>query len=200
MNTLREISCMKVKDIEENLKRVLKKSRYEHVLRVRDKAVELAKLHNQDVMKIELAALLHDCAKNNEEMYLEKYKKEFEELRKLRNNNPDMENPKLLHCYLGRIVAKREYEIKDEMILDAIEFHTTGRVNMTDFEKIIYLADKTEDNRDYDGVDEIRKLSRENLNKAIVKSLDDTIKYLIEDEREISITSVNVRNFLLKGE
>lgn len=190
---------MKVKEIENNLSKMLNKTRYEHVLRVRDKAIELAKLHNQDVTKIELAALLHDCAKNNEEMYLDKYKKEFEELRNLRKNNPDMENPKLLHCYLGRIVASKEYGVNDEEILDAIEFHTTGRINMTDFEKIIYLADKTEDKRDYDGVDEIRRLSKINLNKAIVKSLDDTIKYLIEGEREISITSVNVRNYLLKG-
>ena len=137
--------------------------------------------------------------KNNENMYLDKYKKEFEELRNLRQNDPDMENPKLLHCYLGRIVANKEYGVNDEEILDAIEFHTTGRINMTDFEKIIYLADKTEDKRDYDGVDEIRRLSKINLNKAIVKSLDDTIKYLIEGEREISVTSVNVRNYLLKG-
>ena len=116
---------MKIKEIENNLSKMLKKTRYEHVLRVRDKAIELAKLYNQDSVKIELAALLHDCAKNNEEMYLDKYKKEFEELRDLRGKNPD--------------------------------------------------------------------------NKAIVKSLDDTIKYLIEGEREISITSVNVRNYLLKG-
>ena len=190
---------MKVKEIENNLSKMLKKTRYENEWRVRDKAIELAKLHNQDVTKIELAALLHDCAKNNEEMYLDKYKKEFEELRNLRKNNPDMENPKLLHCYLGRIVANKEYGVNDEEILDAIEFHTTGRINMTDFEKIIYLADKTEDKRDYDDVDEIRRLSKINLNKAIVKSLDDTIKYLIEGEREISITSVNVRNYLLKG-
>lgn len=190
---------MKVKEIENNLSEMLKKTRYEHVLRVRDKAIELAKLYNQDSAKIELAALLHDCAKNNEEMYLGKYKKEFEELRELRGKNSDMDNPKLLHCYLGRIVANKEYGINDDEILDAIEFHTTGRINMTDFEKIIYLADKTEDKRDYDGVDEIRKLSKINLNKAIVKSLDDTIKYLIESEREISVTSVNVRNYLLKG-
>ena len=70
---------------------------------------------------------------------------------------------------------------------------------MTDFEKVIYLADKTEDMRNYHGVDEIRELSKINLNKAIVKSLDDTIKYLIEGGREISITSVKVRNNLLKG-
>ena len=132
-------------------------------------------------------------------MYLDKYNEEFENLRKLRANNPDMENPKLLHCYLGRIVANKEYGVNDEEILDAIEFHTTGRINMTDFEKVIYLADKTEDMRNYHGVDEIRELSKINLNKAIVKSLDDTIKYLIEGEREISITSVKVRNNLLKG-
>ena len=118
---------MKVKEIENNLSKMLKKTRYEHVLRVRDKAIELAKLYNQDVTKIELAALLHDCAKNNEEMYLDKYKKEFEELRDLRGKNSDMDNPKLLHCYLGRIVANKEYGVNDEEILDAIEFHTTGR-------------------------------------------------------------------------
>ncbi len=191
---------MKIVDIEKKLNKMLKKSRYEHVLRVRDKAVELAKIYDQDEKKIELAALLHDCAKNNEEFYIEKYNSEFEELKDKRNHDPDMENPKLLHCYLGRIVAEKEYDIKDVSILDAIEYHTTGRVNMTTIEKIIYLADKTEDKRNYESVDEIRDLSKINLNKAIVKSLDNTIKYLIDGHREISISSVNVRNYLLKGE
>lgn len=60
---------MKVKEIENNLSKMLKKTRYEHVLRVRDKAIELAKLYNQDVTKIELAALLHDCAKQRRNVF-----------------------------------------------------------------------------------------------------------------------------------
>ena len=176
---------------KDKLKNDIGEKRFNHVIRVKDMALKINK--NIDIEKIKTAALLHDCAKYNEKYYLDKYKKYCD------FSNEIISNKAILHSFLGPIVAKYEYGVDDDEILNAIKYHTTGKENMTDFEKIIYLADKTEDKRDYDGVQEIRRLSKINLNKAIVKSLDDTIKYLIEGEREISITSVNVRNYLLKG-
>ncbi|MDY6065360.1 MAG: bis(5'-nucleosyl)-tetraphosphatase (symmetrical) YqeK [Finegoldia sp.] len=190
---------MKTKEIEKRLEKVLSEKRYKHVLRVRDKAIELGKLYDLDLEKLEVAALLHDCAKENEETYLKKYREDFERLKK-ENPDPDMDNKKTLHCALGRIVAEKEYGIEDPDILNAIQNHTSGRVGMSDFEKLIYLADKTEDGRDYQGVDEIRELSEKNLSKAIAKSIDNTLKYLIDSGSLITGKVIEVRNYLIENE
>lgn len=185
-------------EIIEDLKDMLSKSRYEHTLSVAKKAVEIGKHFGLKEETCELAGLLHDCAKGNEKFYEEKYKKEFNELLS-QSENRQYENPYLKHCLLGMIVAKEKYKVSDKEILNAIKEHTTGSLNMTELAKVLYLADKTEDNRDYDGVEEIRKVSITNMDKAIVLSLNNTIKYLIEKNRTIAPESIELRNFLLGG-
>lgn len=190
---------MDIKEIEKRLKKILSDKRYDHVLRVRDKALELGEIYGLELEKIEIAALLHDCAKENEDYYMDKYKNEFEEKRK-ENFDPDMDNKKTVHGILGKIVAEKEYGIEDRDILNAIQNHTSGRIGMSDMEKVIYLADKTEDKRDYPGVDEIRRISENNLSKAIVKSMDNTLKYLIDNKAIITTKLLEVRNNLIEND
>lgn len=185
-------------EIIKDLKVMLSKSRYEHTLSVAKKAIELGKRFGIDEETCEMAGLLHDCAKGNEKFYEEKYNDEFNELLS-REENRQYENPFLKHCLLGMIVAKEKYKVTDCEVLNAIKEHTTGSLYMTDLAKVLYLADKTEDNRDYDGVDEIRKVSMINMDKAMVLSLNNTIKYLIEKNRTIAPESIELRNFLLGG-
>ena len=185
-------------EIIKDLKAMLSKSRFEHSISVSKKAVEIGKYFGLDKETCELAGILHDCAKGNEKYYEEKYHDEFKALIS-QSENRQYENPYLKHCLLGMIVAKEKYKISDVGILNAIKEHTTGSLHMTELAKVLYLADKTEDNRDYDGVDEIRKVSMKNMDQAIVLSLNNTIKYLIEKNRTIAPESIELRNFLLGG-
>lgn len=185
-------------EIIKDLKEMLSKSRFEHTISVSKKAVEIGNKFSIDEETCEMAGLLHDCAKGNEKYYEEKYKEEYNELLS-REENRQYENPFLKHCLLGMIVAKEKYKVTDSEVLNAIKEHTTGSLHMTKLAKVLYLADKTEDNRDYDGVDEIRKVSLINMDKAIVLSLNNTIKYLIEKNRTIAPESIELRNFLLGG-
>ena len=185
-------------EIIKDLKVMLSKSRFEHSISVSKKAVEIGKYFGLDEETCELAGILHDCAKGNEKYYEEKYHDEFKALIS-QSENRQYENPYLKHCLLGMIVAKEKYKISDMEILNAIKEHTTGSLHMTELAKVLYLADKTEDNRDYDGVDEIRKVSMKNMDQAIVLSLNNTIKYLIEKNRTIAPESIELRNFLLGG-
>lgn len=185
-------------EIIKDLKVMLSKSRFEHTLSVAKKAIELGKQYGLDEKSCEMAGILHDCAKGNEKYYEEKYHDEFKALIS-QSENRQYENPYLKHCLLGMIVAKEKYKVSDSEVLNAIKEHTTGSLNMTELAKVLYLADKTEDNRDYDGVDEIRKVSMKNMDQAIVLSLSNTIKYLIEKNRTIAPESIELRNFLLGG-
>ncbi|MDL2310515.1 bis(5'-nucleosyl)-tetraphosphatase (symmetrical) YqeK [Peptostreptococcaceae bacterium OttesenSCG-928-C18] len=185
-------------NIKADLKQHMKTSRYEHTLRVVEEASKLAKIYNLNEEKVKIAAILHDCAKGKESYFKELYKDEYN-LLVSKNDFKEFKNPFLEHSILGAIVARNKYKVTDKEILDSIIYHTTGRVSMTDFEKVVYLADKTEMGRNYPGVEKIREMSLINLNNAIILNINNTIEYLIEKNQEISIKTVKLRNNLVGG-
>lgn len=175
---------------KDKLKNDIGEKRFNHVIRVKDMALKINK--NIDIEKIKTAALLHDCAKYNEKYYLDKYKKYCDFSKEI------ISNKAVLHSFLGPIVAKYEYGVDDDEILNAIKYHTTGKENMTDFEKIIFLADACEENRNYEGVDKLRELAFKNLDDAVLFSLDGTIKSLVDRKMVIFPLTIKARNYLLR--
>lgn len=168
-------------------------TRYEHILRVSVVAEELAIIHKVDVMKAKKAALLHDCAKiQNEELLLEKAK-DFNVVL-----TPELlENVQLIHAKLGARIAEEIYGVHDEDILNAISYHTTGRKNMSDLEKIIFIADYIEPARRFQGIEEIRDLAFVDIDKSILKALNLTMDFLISRNQLISLDSLEARNQLI---
>ena len=149
---------MKIKkEYKDKLFKDLGEKRFNHSMRVVDMALKLNEIYKIDEDKVYLAAFFHDCAKYNEQKYIKLLEIDNDEMSKKLIQSPT------LHSYIGAKVAKKVYNIKDKDILNAINYHTTGRANMSDLEKIIFLADAIEEKRDYDGVDEIRKKSFEDL-------------------------------------
>ncbi len=139
-----------LKAMAAKLRGELDEKRYKHTMGTVKAAIELAGRYNADREKARLAALLHDCARRKE-------KKELVALASAYGIDvPEDATPGLIHASLGAIHAKESYGVNDRQVLDAIGCHTLLRMDMTDLDKIIYLADKTEPNRDYFGVDAIR--------------------------------------------
>lgn len=94
-------------------------------------------------------------------------------------------------------MAKREYGIDDEEIYDAIYYHTMGKPDMSLLTKIIYIADGIEENRHYDGVDRIRSLAEEDLDKALILQIDYTIKSVISKGGLLHTNTIDTRNWYL---
>ncbi|MFQ9933890.1 MAG: bis(5'-nucleosyl)-tetraphosphatase (symmetrical) YqeK [Lachnospiraceae bacterium] len=180
-------------DIRSRLKDVLKKSRYEHTLGVEFTSAALAMRYGVDLYKARMAGLLHDCAKNfTDEKLLELCKKY-----KLGISETEKRIPYLLHGKLGAYLAKKEYKIKDTEILNAIEFHTTGRENMSMLEKIIFTADYIEPGRDKaPNLAKIRKMAFEDIDKAVLMIFDDTISYILSNNQELDSVTLNAYNYL----
>lgn len=180
-------------EIENYLMHNLKTKRYDHSLSVRNTSIELAKLYNEDVEKAKIAGLVHDCAKNmSDEKILDialNYNLKVDEISK--------ESPQLLHGAVAAVIAKEKMGIQDEDILNAVAYHTTGRKNMSQLEKIIYLADYVEPLRDFPGVEELRKISYENLDKALLLSFNNTIKFVLEKGQLIHLDTIKGRNFII---
>ena len=85
----------------------------------------------------------------------------------------------LLHAKAGAYLAEHKYGVRDEDILNAIRYHTTGRPNMSRLEKIIYIADYIEPGRkQIADLDLIRRLAYQDLDCTMEKILANTLAYL----------------------
>ena len=149
--------------------------RYAHTRGVVEMALEYAKLNGIDYDETFIAALFHDIAKQlspEETLALcEKYGIELDEYERT--------HIQLAHGKVGAVILQRDWGISKPSILNAIKYHTVGRMNMTDLDKIIYLADMTEEGRSsYKGKEEIKRLAQYNLNRAMYKALVCSYNYV----------------------
>lgn len=179
----------------DKLKESIGDKRYKHSLGVMELAKKLAIVYGTDVERAGLAGLFHDCGKFQDNTYLLNAVKDFGIIL----DNTIKNNTHLIHGPLGAEIVRRVYNIKDKEILNAIRYHTTGRENMSLLEKIIYIADYTEPNRVFPGVDQIRDLAYKDLNSAVLLSMNNTIKYVIDNGWVIHIDTIKARNYLICG-
>ena len=164
--------------IEQRLQSVLSIERYIHTLGVVKTAKKLALRYGEDVEKAALTALLHDCAKNlpADSPYLEGFSlpTEWGEV-----------PAEVAHQFSGAFICERHFGVEDAEILDAIRYHTSGRPNMGDLEKIIFLADMIEPARNYDCVEQIRALFWKDLDGCLEYALYETLNFLEKKGGEV---------------
>ena len=152
---------------DEEYKKILKNNltekRYEHCLNVANEAARLAEKYGADKLLCYTAGLLHDITKDLDTDEQLKLMSEFDIILSDLEKNAI----KLWHAITGAFYVREKIGIKNEDIFNSIRYHTTGKKNMTLTEKIIYLADYTSKDRDYNGVGEMRKAVDKDLNTAM---------------------------------
>lgn len=176
------------------LKENLNDERYEHSLGTADCAKMLAGKYGLDEEKAYFTGLIHDCAKCLQEKDMQ------EALSKCKLVCEEEENKKTHHAPAGVIIAQREFGVDDDEILSAIRWHTIGKLNMTLFEKIIFLADKIETRtRPAEYREPIAALLTEEngLDKALLLCYKNTIKSLVDRNLTICTATIDVYNELL---
>ncbi len=181
---MKQLSLSKIR---KEMKKTLEPKRYEHTLSVTYTAANLAALYGEDVGRALTAGMLHDCAK------CMSYKKQRELC--IRNHvqlsEPEKKHGEfcpVLHAKAGAVLAKEKYGVKDEDILNAIFYHTTGRPKMSALEKIIYIADYIEPCRRHvkgstetagdDVFAAARRAAFRDLDEALLIILGNTLAYL----------------------
>ena len=171
----------------------LKHKRIPHVLGTEQEAIRLAERYGADVEKARRAALLHDCTKKldmEEQLALcRRYGIQLDGL--------EQKALKLLHSKTGAAIARDVFGVDDE-IYSAIWYHTTGHANMTKLEKIIYLADYIEPSRDFPGVDKLRKVCYEDLDRGLLMGLEMTIEEMTSMGNPVHHATIEARD-ALKG-
>ena len=189
----KERSLISIDEMTVYLKNNLIENRYIHVLGVVETAIKLAQINEVDEKKAEIAALAHDIAKNMTIYEL----KEIIDKNNIELSYDEEENQEIWHSIVGPIVAKEVFKIEDEEILSAMRWHTTGKENMSKLDKVIYMADMIEPNRNFKGVDVLRRETFKDLDNGVLQGLNHTIKYLLNKDVPININSIMARNYLL---
>ena len=159
--------------------------RVAHVAGCESEAVCLARYWGEDPELAAEAAILHDitkhCTKDQQLQYCEKYA--------IINDNSELQNKSLLHAKTGAALARDVFGA-DETVCEAIRWHTTGKPDMTRFEKILYLADYIEPTRDFEGIEALRALAFEDLDAAMALGLKMTIEEVRRSGREVYIDTL----------
>lgn len=169
-------------NIQNQLRETLGEKRFEHTQGVMYTAASLAMRYGVPMQQAQLAGLLHDCAKAiPDEEKLELCKKYG-----IMVSEVEQENPSLLHAKLGAYLAREKYGVADDEILHAIYVHTTGEPGMNTLDKIIFIADYIEPNRDSQpNLEYVRKVAFWDLNQAMEGILYDTLQYLKQGDKKI---------------
>lgn len=182
-----------VKNISDKLSHTLSPSRYRHTMLTVREAVVLAKCHGVDAESARMAAILHDCMKLNDDELLRYCTENGVEL-----SDGEKRQPYLIHSRLGAMVANHKYGIDDNAIVHAISVHTLGDKNMSDLDKIIYLADKLEPSRSYPGIEQLRRLAYHDLNSAVIGVMHDTIEFIKQKGGCVNSTTLDAMAELSK--
>ena len=190
-NVKQDLWQLPMEQLEQVVVSLLKPGRVAHVLGCRDAAVELARCWGADPTDAARAGILHDITKaldgplqltlcQEHGIILDVFSKE---------------NPKVLHALTGSVVAERIFG-ENEAVVSAIRHHTTGRADMSLLEKIIYVADYMEPNRDFPGVEELRRLAFSDLDGALRLGLEMTVSILRANGAQISAASLEALEYL----
>lgn len=177
-------------DYKEIIKPKLTERRYIHSLCVADEAVNLAKKYGCDEEKAYTAGILHDIIKDTSR----------EEMLKMFNDfgiiltDVEKQAPKLWHAILGSEYVRRVLKIDDDEIISAIRYHTTAKADMSLLEKVIYIADFTSADRDYNGVENMRKAAECDLSAAMREALKFSVIDLAEQGRAIHPDTIDAYN------
>ena len=184
--------------INNDIKAKLSDKRYNHSLGVMKKAEELAKIYGENVNKAKLIGLAHDIGKE--------FPKE-DKLKYAIDNGilvDDIEkvNIDLLHGKIGADICSKRYGFTNDM-QNAIIYHTVGNENMDLLAKILFVADKIEDSRNYKDeekkakLEEARIIAKENIDKAVLYEIDMSLEYTLKKNELIHPDSIYTRNKII---
>lgn len=190
-HTGEDFTGLPMEELERVVISLLKPSRVAHVLGCRDTAAALARHWGANETDAARAGLLHDITKALDGPLQLTLCDEYGILL----SKFSQENPKTLHALTGSVVAEQIFG-ENEAVVQAIRYHTTGRPDMSLLEKILYIADYMEPNRDFPGVEALREAAFRSLDEAMRMGLEMTIDHVHGQGQQLAQATVDALRFL----
>lgn len=185
---------MELNEIQKYVKEQLSEKRYNHSVGVMERSEELAKLYGADVEAAKKIGIAHDIAKEISEEDKLKYVKD----NNIEIDEVERENTPLLHAKIGKDIAIKKFGFSESMG-QAIANHTTGNKDMDIYSKILFIADRTSKERNFEDIEYIKELEKKDIDEAVLYILDKKIKLQIEKRAPIHLNGIIARNFLLNS-
>ena len=187
--------AIKEEDISARVRLVIPSELFEHSLRVAETAEGLLyKFGYEGGAQARLAGMLHDVAKPMKPAELLSKASYFGILA----NAAEQKNPWLLHAKVGAEMARTEFGVGDETVLDAVRWHTVGKAGMGHCEMAVYLADIIEPGRTYEGVEIVRAAAAKSLREGCVEAVRATARYVMNKGWPLDVSTVEFYNWLLE--
>ena len=180
-------------EVHEIVKTRLSANRLYHSECVAARCVELASIYGVDIEAARLAGIAHDIAKEMSDSDKIKYCME----NNLEIDEIEMKYPGLLHAKIGADIAKKEFGYSAD-ICSAIKYHTTAKANMSQLDKILYVADMSSQDRDFSDKQYVIELGNKNLDECVKYILKTGITQRIEQNKKIHVNSIYALNCFLK--
>ncbi|MEK4521657.1 MULTISPECIES: bis(5'-nucleosyl)-tetraphosphatase (symmetrical) YqeK [unclassified Psychrobacillus] len=184
---------MKFESMLLQMKDRMPERRFIHTRGVAETATQLAAKYGEDIEKAEIAGILHDSVKYAEKSWLK-------EIIISEQMDPMLLNfhHELWHAPVGSYVARQEFNIEDADILNAIQYHTTGRAGMSNLEKIVYIADMIEPSRSFPGVEVLREIANQDLEEGMLSCVQHSMTFLIKKRQPVFPDSFHCYNDLIQ--
>lgn len=174
-----------MEDLEECIEQIriftlaaVKRSRYEHSMRVAQTASSLAAKYGVATPRLAyLAGVGHDMCKDmDKSVLLSLASHDGEAIGDIERNKPS-----LLHGRAAAVKLRRDFGLSDSMfddVIEAVAVHTFGKVGMSDLSKVLYIADKIEPGRSYIDKKYIASIEPLSLDELLFKVVSESVKYL----------------------
>lgn len=183
---------MELNEIQEYIKNILSEKRYYHSMCVMERSRELAKKYGADTEISEKIGIAHDVAKE----MTEEEKLEYVKENNIEIDDTERENTGLLHAKIGKDIAIKQFEFTENMG-QAIANHTTGNKDMDIYSKILFIADRTSKDRNFEDLEYLNKLADKGIDEAVLYILDKKIELQVKKRALIHLNGIIARNYLL---
>ncbi len=181
-------------EYEKLIEERLSKRRFKHSMNVAEECYKLAERYGADKKRCYLAGLLHDIMKED----LPDRQKQYTVDSGLNPDSAEIASKALWHGVAGGYYVREKLGIDDEEIINAIRYHTVGCAKMSLVEKIVYLGDMISEERDYKGVEEMRRYCYEDINKAMSVALIYQIQCVVGKCAAIPVSTLEAYNYYLQ--
>ncbi len=184
---------MDLEKIQEYVKKHLSEKRYNHSVCVMERAKELAVKFGADIDICAKIGIAHDIAKEIPEEEKIKYCME----NNIEMDEIERENTSLLHAKIGKDIAIKQFGFNENMG-QAIANHTTGNKDMDLYSKILFIADRTSKDRNFEDLEYLKSLEDKGIDEAVLYILDKKIEVQLKKKAQIHINGIIARNSLLE--
>jgi predicted HD superfamily hydrolase involved in NAD metabolism len=186
-----------INQLAARMKKLMKPSLFEHSLGTLEFAMDMADSSGEDVdlYRLAVSAIVHDYGK----IFCSSELKEAALSHKPGLSGVELQLKPLLHSLIGDFLVSRDLGIKDKMILRAVKIHTIGSPAMSLEEKILFIADKVERTRKYEGIEALRLLALKDINLCLIEVYKNNIIYVINKNKLLHPDTSRIWNSICGG-